>query len=512
LPYGAELGVSQVRTLINSISPINKKTAQENRGLFTSLSASNVGHVSVDFDNLHKENGKYFFSAIKTGEAPEVLRNQAFEVRMGFQGVSFSDQLSLFRGIVIDDPLFGPTFKVSADAISSTLYDIYEVPKSGTYSAPANDNTALPLLFGDLSENTGAQGVFVCPQLTATVWGLAAHAIQTEGGGNTITLYDDDGLISSSDYTITTSGDFESHGTIAYITFSVTPAGTVTATVTGGAVDGSDNVLTNPVDVIEKMLEIMGDDTALEATSKAEAKQTADDQGYTCAGIIIADQPKAFWLADITASFLGSWFLNEQDELVLQFDTATTDFTATADDLKQSFVISEPALLPSRDNTITRPIINYAFSAAQVDRRYRNDALTNYLKTFSNDEVAGDISQELFFNWTRNTATVESINDRIIELYGDGIKLYSWKTNDFSLVHLEPGDFVSFSNDWEYDSDGNPLKNQVGKVYNVTLDLMSQTVTLDFYDTGNYLLASPALWDGSRYVGDGLPYGGQRAA
>jgi hypothetical protein len=426
--------------------------------------------------------------------------------------VPFADQISLFRGITIEDPLLGPTFRVNADAISSTLYDVYEVPKSGQYSAPKDDNAALPFLFGNLAENTGVQGVVVCPQLTSTVWALAAHALQSEGDGNTITLYDDDGVISSSDYTINTSNNFESKGTISTITFSVAPTGTVTAKVTGGPADGSGNALTNPIDIIEKLLELMGDSTPLEATSKATARQTAEDLGYTCAGVIIADQPKAYWLADIMSSFLGSWFLNENDEIVVQFDTSTQNFTATDGSLKQSFAVADPHLKPSRDNTITRPIINYAFSAAQVDRRYRNDALTNYLKTFSNDEVAGDISQEIYFNWTRNDTTVSVINDRIIELYGDGIDLYTWKTHDFSLANIEPGDLVTFENDWIYDEDGNPLKNQVGKVYNVTLDPERQEITLDFYDTKNFLLQAPEYWDGSRYVGDGLGYGGRRAA
>ncbi len=171
-----------------------------------------------------------------------------------------------------------------------------------------------------------------------------------------------------------------------------------------------------------------------------------------------------------------------------------------------------PILKPTRDNIITRPIINYAFSAAKVDRRYKTDALTNYLQTYSRTEITGDISQELFFNWTRNTAAVTTIADLIEDIYGAALKVYTWKTQDFSALSTEPGDFISFENHWQYDADGNELTGQVGRVLNITIDPGRQVLSLDFYDTGNYLLAAPSLWNGVRYVGDGLSYGGERAA
>ncbi len=504
--YGAELGISQVEALLLSISPIAKTTAQSTRGLFTSLSASAVGHVSATFDNMGR-----FFSKITSGESPETFVDGNLEIRQGFESLPFSDQLVLFSGIVIDAVIDGPEFRVSADAITSTLYDVYEVPKSGQYSAPAEENSPLPFIFGNVAENS-TLGVVVCPQLTATVWALACHPIQTEAGGNTITLYDDDGVISSSDYAVTDSGDFESLGDIAYVTFSVAPSGTVTAKITGGAVDDSDNVLTNPADVAKKILELMGDVTVFEATTFATFKDTCTTESYTAAGIIIADNAKAFWLSDIMASFLGSWFLNEDSEIVLQIENGWSNFMATAATLHQHDTTREPTLKPTRDNIISRPIINYAFSASKVDLRYKNNTMTNYLQTYSRAVVTGDVSQELSFNWTRNTATVTAIGALIEDIYGAALKVYTWKTQDFTALNTEPGDFVSFDYDWQYDENGNELKNQVGRVLNITIDPGRQVLSLDFYDTGNYLLGAPNLWNGTGYVGDGLTYGGERAA
>jgi len=506
LTYGAQLGVTESLPLLLSISPISKTTTQTQRDLYFSRSASAVGHVSATFDNALRD-----FSRITSGENPEQFVDGEMEIRQGFQGMPYADELSLFRGTIIDAPLSGELFKVSADAVSSSLYDVWEVPKSGRYTNAENDNTALPLLLGNTAENS-PQGVSVCPCIDTVndVYSLACHAIQSEAAGNTITLYDADGEISSSEYTITASGNYESQGVIAYATFSTTPNGTVTATMTGSAVDSSGTMPTNPVDCIELMLSIMGDTTLLEATSKAKARQDCEGAGYTCAGIIIADNPKTYWLADIMASFLGSWTLNEDDAIVLSVDTGAVNFLATAADLKQAKCSPQPALKPTRDNIITRPIINYAFSAAQIDRRYKTDAQTSYLKTYSREEVDGDISREISLNFTRNTTTVHTISSLIETLYGEPLKLYNWKTIQFDALNIEPNDFVSFENDWQYDDNGDELKNAVGKVLNIVIDPMRQTLNIDFYDTGDYLLEFPDPYDGSRYVGDGLTYGGQR--
>jgi hypothetical protein len=109
---------------------------------------------------------------------------------------------------------------------------------------------------------------------------------------------------------------------------------------------------------------------------------------------------------------------------------------------------------------------------------------------------------------------VTAVAARIDDLYSTGLKLYKGvKTTDFSLINWEPGDYFSFGTQWQYnDDDGSALAGQVGRVLNITFDLANREITLDFYDTGNYLLAEPYFYDGTRYVGDGLTYGGERAA
>ncbi|GAG36424.1 unnamed protein product, partial [marine sediment metagenome] len=246
---------------------------------------------------------------------------------------------------------------------------------------------ALPLILGNLRTNS-TQGVVVLPCIDTVndVYALACHAILTEGGGNTITLYDDDGVIGSGDYAVTTSGDYESVGlTIAYATFSVPPTGTVTGKYRG-AIDSTDTLILRPPECIEKMLEIMGDSSQFESTSFAKAVQDTTDNVYFCAGMIIADNPKAYWIADIQASFLGSWFLDQNQEIVLQYETGSSNTLSTEGELLQANTLRSPQLKKTRDNVISRVIANYALSNARIDRRFKSDANSSYLQTYARTE------------------------------------------------------------------------------------------------------------------------------
>jgi hypothetical protein len=136
--------------------------------------------------------------------------------------------------------------------------------------------------------------------------------------------------------------------------------------------------------------------------------------------------------------------------------------------------------------------------------------LSNYYRTYSPEEVTGDITEQIAVNWTRNAVTVETIAARIIALYGTPLNIYTWKEQGLENIQLEPGDFVAFEWDCIIDSDGNPLTGEIGRLLNVTRDITKQSMSFTFYDTRNYLLALPYLWNGERYVGDGLTYGAER--
>jgi hypothetical protein len=521
LPYGSSAGVVQTRQLLRSLPVVNKTVTQGTTGLLTALAASQVGHCFAEFDNLQQEeDGRFFFSNLVSGESPEDFLGHNFEVRMGYDGLSYSDQISLFRGVNVKANLKGPVFAVSADGITGTLYDKYELPRSSLYSNPAQNNQPLPIVLGNMTENgsfdttgdgTDNKGVIplVCIDTIGDVWAMACHPLISELDGQTISLYDDDGLISPSDYVYVESGDYESIGLdIAYVIFGTAPTGSVTGKYKGPD-DGSGNLITNPIECVEKLLDIMGETTEFDTTTFQTAKSAADDQGYTCAGVIMSDNPKAYWLSNILKTFIGSWFLNEIDQITLQIDTPNASYGSTVAELREELLKGYLKLPIDISNTITRPIINYAISYSQIDRRYKNNSNTSYVRTYSDSTQSEDLSNPIDLDWTRNETTIETIAARIRSLYSNGLKVYNdIRTTDFGLVNLEPGDYFSFGTRWQYDENGDELTNQIGRVINITIDTKNREITLDFYATGEALLALPCFWDGGRYVGDGLTYGG----
>jgi len=523
LSFGAETGTVQIRPLLLTLPTINKTVTQGTKGLLTALSPTQVGYVYSEFDNFYKENSKFHFSNILTGQTSESYLGQPYEIRMGFPGLAYNDQLSLFRGLIMKSPLRGGTFKVSANAITSTLYEKYECPKSSLYTNPAQDNQPLPIVIGDMTVNaaidedgdgTTDKGPIplVCIDTTNDVWAMAGHALLTTGNGQSISLYDNDGLINAGDYTYTASGDYETVGvTIAYVTFSVAPTGGVTGAYKG-APDSSGALIVNPVEAIEKILSIMGETTAFETTSYQQAINDANDQSYVCAGVVMSDNIKAYWLSNLLSCFIGSWFLDEHDEIKVQLDTGSANFMAVAGELKESMLRGGLPLDPDLSNVITRPVVDYAVSYAQIDRRFKNNSNTSYLQTYSDTSENADLSEPLQFDWVRSSSVIATLAGRIETLYSGGLKVYNGvRSTDFTLVNLEPGDYFVFGSKFQYDSDGNELTGQIGRVINISLDLANREVILDFYDTGNYLLCEPDLWDGlTRYYGDGLLYGGCR--
>ena len=517
--FGSEVGTVQTRALLMENPIINKIATSGTRGLQTALSASSVGYVSNRFDNLHKEDGKYFFSNIITGQNAETFLKQPYEIRVGFPGLAYADQLSLFRGIITDSPLNGPVFGLKADAITSTLYDVWKIPKSSLYTNPAQDNQALPLVLGDMTENSAidedGDGVtdkgpipLVCIDTVNDVWAMACHGLLTTGNGQTIYLYDDDGLIDPGEYTYTASNDYESAGIdIAYVTFSTPPTGSVTG-ANKGAPDDSGAFITNPIACAKKALEIMGETTTFEITSYQEALSEADEQGYTCAGLMQADNTKAYWIGKLLSDFIGSWLLDENNKIVVQLDTGSANFLNTVGRLKD--IKGHLKLLQTIDNLITSPVINYAVSYAQIDRRFKTNANAAYLQTYTDDTAEDDTAEPMFFDFVRNTATAQAIASRISTIYAP-LNIYrDARTTDMSIINWEPGDYFMYSSDWEYSGDGSPLCAQVGRVLSITIDGKHEEIALDFYNTGSFMLGEPAYYDGTDYVGSGSTFGGER--
>jgi hypothetical protein len=240
--------------------------------------------------------------------------NFQMQILCGFPSVAYENFIELFSGTVTEENLTNQACKVLAQANTPGLLEIFALPRADRYSNPENGSDILPFIYGNTAEQSTG-GVSVCPCINTStfVYCLAAHALPSGAG---IVVYADNVRVTSG-YVLTLSGDYEGQGVIAYLDFAAKPSGTITMTTTAGRSE-----LTNPIDILADLLLAAGDTTAHNTAAWTRATVDAGALGYVCAGVIAADQPPSFWLSEIMGSFLGSWYLDSSQELVISFDSA----------------------------------------------------------------------------------------------------------------------------------------------------------------------------------------------
>jgi hypothetical protein len=393
-----------------------------------------------------------------------------------------------------------------------TLSDILTLTKTNIYSAPGETNAFLPKVWGDMSENSGDAGLWTAPCLNVNShdYCLAGHPILSEANGNVIRCFDRDGT-ELTNFTTTTAGDYEGQGVIAYVTFPSDP-GNITVQCLG-AVDDTGALLTNPIDVIFALL---GDATNLDPTSFAIARNVAESLGYTCAGVMLDENPYQFWLNAIAASFLMDWYVNGDGKIVVRFDTGlTTGISPVAffveretDGVRVSQYVR---------NLVNQVQCNYAV-AYESDKRYSEGARSNYRATDDGADSLDAFSQarygirlrELSLDWTRSDVTVHTIQARLVEKFGHPLWLVTWPCINMKPMQAEKGDCVVFSSALLRDSTGNPLVNQFGKVIEKDVDLDAGQLSYILEKLNMVLTAEPDIWDGACSAGDGGSFGGDR--
>lgn len=105
--------------------------------------------------------------------------------------------------------------------MSVNLFEDYILPRASRYTNSLNPNDILPIPWGDLTTG-GSKGVWKCPCINKddgsgkAVYAIAGTPILSVANGNVITVYLNGEEITGG-YTVTTAGDYESQGSIAYI-------------------------------------------------------------------------------------------------------------------------------------------------------------------------------------------------------------------------------------------------------------------------------------------------------
>jgi len=399
-----------------------------------------------------------------------------------------------------------------------SIIDTFILPRSGRYANPTNQNDILPILYGDLTENS-ATGIFIPPCIDTInqYYCLCASEILSENNGNVVKVYNNDVLLTSG-YTVITDGDLENQGRIAYLAFDEIQSGTITVSCSGRASAGI--LITNPIDIAEDLLSLAGDSTSYNIHSFSQAKYSASFYNYVAAGIINSDNSLFFWIVNILSSFLGEAFFNNRGELVLMIDTPLSSTIQISGNIRERNC-SGWSGVQSIKNLINIVPVNYAKSYTKIDLRYTEDVKNEYLKEDNGESTQDAFSVKKFgvfypktaftFDWCRKTENVRKIQARTIEKHSKPIWFpISTQELGFENIHVEEGDFVTYSWEGRRDENGYPLRNQIAEVLTKRIDGDFENIQWELRDTGTYLSEPPDIWDGSTYTGDGGIFGGKR--
>jgi len=393
------------------------------------------------------------------------------------------------------------------------LTDLYTLPTTANYPNAAQQNDVLPVLYGDLTENSGG-GVTNCPCLyvDAHIYGIAAHEILSAGAGNEFYVYEN-GVLTEKSYEVNPAYTGDAGDVIAIVTFLEAPDEPVSIACKG-KLDADGNLITNPVDVI---IDLLTDDTTFDPTTVAKARQTADDLGYTCAGAIVQDTTFAVLLTQIMSTFLGDWYINGDKALVLAFDSEETIYQVSGF-LKRSRCEWQRATR-RLENIANQIQVNYAVAFVTIDKRFsKGFRADNYYMTDDGDSTKDIASQNVYgtrlapleLNWTRNTTAAQVIQARAVEKFANPIWLVDITGHSPYNMMVEKGDFVVFDCPFLRDESGEKLQAQIGRVIEIEKDLDNLTISYKLQDTGRFFPASPIQYNGDHTYGDGSYYGGQR--
>lgn len=371
-----------------------------------------------------------------------------------------------------------------------TAFEYVELINAGIYGNPGNNqqNLILPLPYGDMTENSDV-GAWVCPLIDTVnhVYCAAGWPVLSVADGNVVSVYVD-GILQSSGYTFDESNDYESQGNIAIITFSSDKGDSVVTVKMKGKEYAAGGLITNPIDIIDDWMDYVTNTIGTatwtkDQTTFGQAQNDATTYGYTCAGVIQANNTLGFWLQSILNSFLGSFRFGPDGALqvFLEPPSPQPNIQEYLDEYEEISVSISEAI----ENIINRVVINYAISYAEIDRRFKNGGESSYFRT-ANEAIAssirqyGERTQTLDFDWTRNTATINTVLGIVLDRYSRPELTLKYTGQDFKWMPLELGDDILATLSLVRDMNNNVVND-------VLYRLREKTQNLDDFSTSMIL-------------------------
>lgn len=479
---------------------ITESLGSDRDQILLGLQGAEIGSVTITLDNADG----YVSDVI----AQESFLGQMFTLRIGYPSLSYADWRACVCGMVVDQTLTPTTCEIVVNALTPNLDASYAMPRASRYSRPQNGTDILPMPYGNLSEGAAAD-VWKCPCVDTAnrVYCVSARPILPVASGNAVRVYVD-GVLATSGYTLTTSGNYESKGNIAYLTFASAPSGDVT--VAGcGIVNGAGQLLSSPLDILADILTQAGAAMTWNAAALAAAQRVVAARGYVAAGVLISDQSLAALLTSVMASFLGDWWLNADGELVVCFSAGATNqyniaaFLTEADSMDVS-------VKQSVSNLCNQAAAYYAPRFTTRDQRTTTgaslDAFDGYhdgaaYRDAQSQAAYGARKVEFSWHWLRRAATAATLQAQIVALFAAPVRVLMLTAPHWRHVGVERGDYVVASCAALRDEAGQPLRNQIWRVLEVRRDFDACSMSYVLQDTGGYYPEPPQQYDGALTVG-----------
>lgn len=395
-------------------------------------------------------------------------------------------------------------------ALASTtlLNDLFILPRAGRYANPEREAAALPLVYGDLTD--GSAGIWELPQIDTTpgakVFCFAGHPVLSAAGGNSVSLYDDDGLIAPGEYTFDESNDFEAQGAISTASFTVDPNGAVKARGKGKA-SGS-TLIENPISVAEDILvNVIGlgvSADVFDATALEDARERAASAAYKAAGVIQEDFSPGEAIQQVLASFLGTWFLRKDRKVFIFLESELSSAGSLPfKDSMQGFIVArqrgEAAVGPRRrEEIINRPAAFYRFNYAEGEFSGFDDGTAEQdLLSVGVHGALGRTDGPFEMKWVRDLTTLQAVQAVIVSLFKNSPRVFEVEQKGETLLGLERADHVSLSLDFAKDPlNRSDLRNQICRVLSKEYDHQAGSLRLRLLDT-RFFLTDPCVADGS---------------
>jgi hypothetical protein len=391
-------------------------------------------------------------------------------------------------------------------SLQALLTDTFSLRRAFVVDAPQYATDFLPLIYGDLTGGKG--GLSYCPGIVeaTNTYLIADHRIQSAANGNAPTFYADGVVVSPASWTEATT---VAGRTAATVTFSTSYAGMRVGYRGRGRASDAGALIENPISMVEDFLTtFVGVDAQdFDRTALESSRALAAALGYKCAGVLDLDRSPATTISEVLACFAGYYFINPAGRIVLVLDDGRVpSLSGTADHIRSSEFEGAEASW-SRPEVVNRVAVSFTRNAYDNGLQQKYQDFDDGEDTRDATSIAvhgeagpGSTESALEFPWARDANSVRTAQRIIVSRLATPRARIRVGVPGWRIAHLDVGDHVGFSWDRLFDGEGRRLKNQVGLIEEIGIDLDALKVDVTLRDTGAWIArAYPA--DGTSRAG-----------